>query len=62
VALLVARDFNAGKLKSVLPDLPACHMSNQREKNSSTFTPHTEMHTKLSTTLHFANLTIILSG
>ena len=33
VVLLVAEDFNAGKLKSVLPNfLPACHMCNQRGK------------------------------
>ena len=30
VALLEAENFNAGKLKSVLPP---CHMCNQREKN-----------------------------
>ena len=65
VALLGAGDFNAGKLKSVLPHfLPACHMCNQRRKKKleTTFTPHTEMHTKLSFALHLADLTKILSS
>ena len=47
-ALLVAGDFNAGKHKSVYM--------------YTTFTPHIEMHTKLSLALQLANLTIILSS
>ena len=31
------------------------------EKNWINFTPHTKTHTKLSLTLHLANLTIIIS-
>jgi hypothetical protein len=42
-ALLVDGNFNAGKLKSVLPVL---HV--QPEIKKTTFTPHTETHTKLS--------------
>jgi hypothetical protein len=43
-------------------------MCNQRREGrgekrfQTTFTPHTEMHTKLSLALHLANLTIILSS
>ena len=46
-ALLVAGDFNAGKLKSVLPE---------ENKLWTTFTPHTETHTKLSLALHLAKM------
>jgi hypothetical protein len=63
VSLLVAGDFNAGKLKSVIPHFyQHVKLANKGEKNSTTFTPHTEIRTKLSLALHLANLTIILSS
>ena len=64
VALIVAGDFNSGKLKSVLPNFyQYVKMCNQRGKKLwTTFTPHTETRTKLSLALHLENLTIILSS
>ena len=46
-ALLVARDFNAGKLKSALPHFYQ-HVTCATRGKKTTFTPHTEMRTKLS--------------
>ena len=60
--LLVAGDFNAGKLKSVLPNFDQHVTCATREKKHYTFTPHTDARTKLSLTLHLANLTIIISS
>jgi hypothetical protein len=60
-ALLVAGDFNAGKLKSVVPNFYQhfkCAASGK--KLWTTFTQHTETHTKLFLAVHFENLTIIL--
>jgi hypothetical protein len=57
VALLVAEDFNAGKLKSVIPNFYQHVTCTTRGKK----TPHTETRTKLSLVLHMANLTIISS-
>ena len=57
---LVAVDFNAGKLKSVLPNFYQ-HVTCTTKGKNLTFIPHTETHTKLSLALHLANLTIILS-
>ena len=64
-ALIVVGDFNAGTLKSILPNLNqhvkfATRGEKTHTKNWTTYTPHTETHTKLS--LHLANLTIILSS
>ena len=58
-ALQVAGDLNAGKLKSVLPHFYQ-HVTCATRGKKTTFTPHTETHTKLSLALHLANLTIIL--
>jgi hypothetical protein len=62
-ALLIAGDFNAGKLKLILPNFYQ-HVKCASEENKfwTTFTPHTETHAMLSLTLHLANLTIILSS
>ena len=60
--LLVAGNFNAGKLKSVLPHLYQ-HVQPQEKKNYRPPLLHTQRFiTKLSPTLHLANLTIILSS
>uniref|UniRef100_A0A674E290 Large ribosomal subunit protein bL19m n=1 Tax=Salmo trutta TaxID=8032 RepID=A0A674E290_SALTR len=62
-ALLVAGDFNVGKLKTVLPHFYQHVTCATRGKNLSTiFTPHTETHTKLFLALHLANLNVILSS
>jgi hypothetical protein len=55
---------DAGKLKSVLPNFyQHVTCATRGIKNLKiTFTPHTEMHTKLSLVLHLANLTITLSS
>jgi hypothetical protein len=62
--LLVAGDFNAGKLKSVLPNFYQHVKCATRggKKLWPTFTPHTETPTKLYLALHLANLTIIISS
>ena len=60
VALLVPGDFNAGKQIYFTSFLLAC--LTRGKKLWTTFTPYTETHTKLSLTLHLANLTIILSS
>ena len=54
-ALLVAGDFNAGKLKSVLPNF-------HQHLKCATRDVYKETCTKLSLTLHLANLTINLSS
>ena len=63
-ALLVAGDFNAGKLNSVFTSfLPAC--ATREKKNSRPPTPHTETlwtRNKLSLALHLTNPTKILSS
>jgi ribosome assembly protein 1 len=61
-ALLVAGDFNAGKLKSIFPHYYQ-HI-NHATRGERTRSPllHTQMHTKFSLTLHLANLTITLSS
>jgi hypothetical protein len=62
-ALLVAGDFNAGQLEYIFPHFHQHVICASRgNKNWTTFTPDTEMHTKLSLALHLANLTIILSS
>ena len=61
--LLVAVDFNAGKLKSVLPHFyQQLNVQPEGKELWTTCTPHTEIHTKLSLTLHLANLTITLTS
>ena len=62
--LLIAGDFNAGKLKSVLANFYQHVKCATRggKKLKTTFTPHTETRTKLSLTLYLANLNTILSS
>ena len=52
-ALLEAGDFNAGKLKSVLPHFHQ-HVQPEGKKTTTSGPPllHTETHTKLSLALH----------
>ena len=61
-ALLVAGEFNAGKLKSVLPNF--CQHVKCATKGKKTLDRlySIETHSKLSLALHLANLTIILSS
>ena len=59
-ALLVAGDFNEGKLKSVSPNFYRHVKCATRGKRSldhlySTHSPHTETYTNLSLALHLAN-------
>jgi hypothetical protein len=62
-ALLVAGDFNAGKLKSISPNFYQHDKCVTRGKKLwTTFTPNTKTHTKLSLTLHLPNLTKVLSS
>jgi hypothetical protein len=58
----VASDFNAIKLKSVLPNFYQ-HVTrvNRGKKTFAPFTPHTETPKKLSLALHLVNLTTTLS-
>jgi hypothetical protein len=60
-ALQVAGDFNAGKLKSVLPNFYQHVKWATRGKKSTPPLLHTQTQTKLSLALHLANLTITLS-
>jgi hypothetical protein len=62
--LLVAGDLNVWKLEYILPNFYQHVKCATREgkKLWTAFTPHTETHTKLSLTLHLANLTIIESS
>ena len=61
-ALLLAGDFNAGKLKSVLPNFyQHVKCATRGKKNLGHCTPHAEMRTKLSLALHLVNLTTTLS-
>ena len=55
MAPLVAEDFNARKLKSILPHFYQHVKCATREKKKlyTTFTTHTETRTKLSLALHF---------
>ena len=61
--LSVARDFNAGKLKSVLLNFyqHVKYATRGGKKLWTTFTPHTETRAKLSLALHLGNLTILSS-
>jgi hypothetical protein len=59
-ALLVAREFNAGDRKSILPHFYQQVKYATRGKNSRLRSLQTQTCTKLSLTLHLANLTIIL--
>ena len=62
-ALLVAGNFTAGKLKSVLPHFyQQVKCATRGGKKNRPPTPHTETRTKLSLTLHLENLTITLSS
>ena len=58
----VAGDFNAGKLKSVLPNFYQHVKCATRGKKSTPPLLHTQTHTKLSLALHLSNLTITLSS
>ena len=63
VAVLVTGYFNAGILKTVLPDYyQHVTCATRGKKLYTTLPPHTETLTKLSLALHMANLTIILSS
>ena len=63
-AFLVAGDFNARKLKSVLPNFyqHVKYATRGKKKLWTPFTPHTETHTKLSLALHLVNPITTLSS
>jgi endonuclease/exonuclease/phosphatase family metal-dependent hydrolase len=63
VALLVAGDFNAGKLNQFCQiSISMLNVQPEGKELWTTYIPHTETHTKLYLALHLANLTIIPSS